>query len=209
VLTVPIRVASAMIVKAVVRGARRQPGDGAERLVAGGVRAAAGLQAPATARHLVGELLRGWGLAAIIDDAELAVSEIVANAVQHAGIWQPPRRGRPRIRQGAWLGDRRLTGAAYRAADRDQPAARTRAAHRCRPRRRLGTELLEGGKRVWVEVAVPASNLEPARSSTTGAAPEVLGFPAVAMTDQGLPPAVLGPPDGGRSAAGDALPMPE
>jgi anti-sigma regulatory factor (Ser/Thr protein kinase) len=171
----------------------------------------AGLQAPATARHLVSELLRGWGLAAITDDAVLAVSEIVANAVQHApgsgSHLVEVVRGPDRVR--------------VSVAD-DSPALPImQPVETSRPHGRglrivatlgaaWGAELLEGGKRVWVEFPVPASSTERAGSSATGAAAaEVLGFPAVAITDQVRPPAVFGPSDGGTSAAGDAAPVPE
>ena len=40
--------------------------------------------APGLAREVVRETLTRWGLTHLIDDAELAVSELVTNAVQHA-----------------------------------------------------------------------------------------------------------------------------
>src|SRR5207248_5109000 len=42
------------------------------------------LHGPGAARHAVATLLRGWRLEALIDDAELVVSELVTNAVMHA-----------------------------------------------------------------------------------------------------------------------------
>lgn len=44
----------------------------------------AGPCAPAVARALVRDTLHAWGLPRLIDDARLLVSELVANAVQHA-----------------------------------------------------------------------------------------------------------------------------
>jgi anti-sigma regulatory factor (Ser/Thr protein kinase) len=40
--------------------------------------------AAATARHFVGETMRGWDCDEMIPDAELLVSELVTNAVLHA-----------------------------------------------------------------------------------------------------------------------------
>lgn len=36
-----------------------------------------------TARHFVRELLAGWGLGYLIDDAEMIIAELVVNAVRH------------------------------------------------------------------------------------------------------------------------------
>jgi anti-sigma regulatory factor (Ser/Thr protein kinase) len=41
--------------------------------------------APAYARYWVRRELRAWGLGGLIDTAELVVSELVSNAVQHGG----------------------------------------------------------------------------------------------------------------------------
>jgi anti-sigma regulatory factor (Ser/Thr protein kinase) len=169
----------------------------------------AGLQAPATARHLVGELLRAWGLAAIIDDAELAVSEIVANAVQHApgsgSHLVEVTRGPDTVR--VWVADDSPALPIVQPVETSGPHGRGLRIVAALGTA-WGTELLEGGKRVWVEFPLASSSAEPARSSTTGAAADVLGFPAVAVSDPVLPPAVLAPPDAGQSAAGDAAPMP-
>lgn len=43
------------------------------------------MQAPATARGVVGALLRGWGLLDLSEDARIVVSELVTNAVKHVG----------------------------------------------------------------------------------------------------------------------------
>ena len=37
------------------------------------------------ARHFVRDVLRGWGLDGLVEDAQLGTSELVANAVRHAG----------------------------------------------------------------------------------------------------------------------------
>lgn len=42
------------------------------------------LHAPATARRVVADVLRGWGLEALVADAEQVVTEIVTNALAHA-----------------------------------------------------------------------------------------------------------------------------
>ncbi len=42
------------------------------------------LSAPSQARAQVRQTLRQWGLTEVLDDAELVVSELVANAVRHA-----------------------------------------------------------------------------------------------------------------------------
>lgn len=45
----------------------------------------ADLGAVATGRHLVADTLAAWGLDALIADAQLVVSELITNAVGHAG----------------------------------------------------------------------------------------------------------------------------
>src|SRR4051812_22818914 len=42
------------------------------------------LRSAATARAVVRALLPAWGLGPVVDDAELVVSELVSNAVEHA-----------------------------------------------------------------------------------------------------------------------------
>lgn len=42
------------------------------------------LRSAATARAVIRALLPAWGLARVADDAELVVSELVSNAVEHA-----------------------------------------------------------------------------------------------------------------------------
>ncbi|MFN2561566.1 MAG: ATP-binding protein [Jatrophihabitans sp.] len=44
----------------------------------------ASVRSAATARALVRALLPAWGLTPVVDDAELVVSELVSNAVEHA-----------------------------------------------------------------------------------------------------------------------------
>ena len=44
----------------------------------------ASMLSAALARRLLGELLRGWGTADIVEYPELVVSELVTNAVRHA-----------------------------------------------------------------------------------------------------------------------------
>ena len=46
---------------------------------------AAAPESPAIARHFVAGCLRRWGFAQRVDDAELLTSELVTNAVRHAG----------------------------------------------------------------------------------------------------------------------------
>ena len=48
------------------------------------VESPATLRSAATARAVVRALLPAWGLAPVVDDAELVVSELVSNAVEHA-----------------------------------------------------------------------------------------------------------------------------
>ncbi len=42
------------------------------------------LSSVSRARHFVGDVLRGWNLDALVEDAELGTTELVANAVRHA-----------------------------------------------------------------------------------------------------------------------------
>ena len=42
-------------------------------------------QSPSTARHFVAEMLRRWELDSTVESAELLISELVTNAVVHAG----------------------------------------------------------------------------------------------------------------------------
>jgi anti-sigma regulatory factor (Ser/Thr protein kinase) len=167
-------------------------------------------RAPALARHLVGEFLRGWGLAVIADDTELAVSEMVTNAVQHA-----PGSGSHLIE--VVRGPR---GVRVTVADESPALPILRPVQSTGGRGRglhilaaLGTawgvELHEGGKRVWVEFAVDASTAQPVHSGPAGTAPQLVGFPVTTITDEQLSPTASSPPAPDRPDARDDDPAPD
>lgn len=106
------------------------------------------------ARRMVRELLRAWGAAQDREDAELLVTELVANVVDHVG-----GAGSFRVEvtlSGPWLRIAVVDGSAVR------PVVRERSSERTRGRglqlvaaiaERWGVEGDGGGKRVWFELA--------------------------------------------------------
>lgn len=114
-------------------------------------------RAPRMARRVVGALLDGWQLESLSDDAQLVVSELVSNAVEHAGGAESfeleivCHTDVLRIS----LADGSSIRPVVQELDHDRPRGR-------------GMRLVEmltdgwgaddhhGGKRVWVELRVPA-----------------------------------------------------
>lgn len=113
-----------------------------------------GLVAPSHARALVRQHLADWGLADHVDDAEIVVSELVANAVRHGA--------RP-VSLTLETSDRQLTIAVEDAAVLDIPVPREASASDSGGRglhmidalsRRWGFTQGERSKVVWAELAV-------------------------------------------------------
>ncbi len=118
------------------------------------------VRGPAAARHLVGTLLRGWQLEPLIDAAELVVSELVTNAILHA-----PGEDSHELELVAHAGRLRITvadGSAIRPMvvaelHPDQPHGR--GLHIVEAlATRWGVDDHHGGKRLWVELAVPGKD---------------------------------------------------
>ncbi|WP_308315851.1 ATP-binding protein [Streptomyces sp. CC228A] len=105
------------------------------------------------ARRLVDSALSSWGLGSLVEDAELIVSELVANAVQHGRcerlrvrVWRPSR---TRVRIA--VSDRSTITPTLRDPDFDDEAGRglflvDRVAAR------WGTDFRRWGKVVWAEL---------------------------------------------------------
>jgi anti-sigma regulatory factor (Ser/Thr protein kinase) len=120
------------------------------------------LQGPSAARHAVATLLHGWQLQALIEDAELVVSELVTNAVQHA-----PGQDRVELELVAHADRLRIT-----VADRSTLRPVVAEPHPGRPRgrgmrivqtlaTRWGVDDHDTGKSVWVELALPSRRWHP------------------------------------------------
>lgn len=125
--------------------------------------------APAQARNLLGDALRGQGLTALVDDARLLLTEIVTNAVRYA---------RSDIRVSAGLDGHRLRV----DVDDREGGVRPRP---IRPRnddefgrgllivdavaRSWGVESTVVGKRVWFDLLDPDGGGDPAAAAPTGA----------------------------------------
>ncbi len=112
------------------------------------------LSAVTRARHSAGRTLRGLGLDdETVDDAELVVSELVANAVYHAGgvtavVVEPRRDGGVKVS----VYDDSTIVPQVTTTDPHAATGRGLLLVECTTTR-WGTELLPGGKRVWAEIA--------------------------------------------------------
>ena len=109
-----------------------------------------------TARRVVGELLTAWAAPHDRQDAELLVTELVANVVDHAG-------GESVLTlevtlSGAWLRIAVVDGSAIRPVVQqlDHHAVRGRGMQLIEAiADRWGAEDHQGGKRVWLELSPP------------------------------------------------------
>src|SRR4051812_36016436 len=110
-----------------------------------------------TARRMVAELLTAWAAPHDRQDAELLVTELVANAVDHAG-------GESVLTlevslSDAWLRISVADGSAIRPViqELDHQAPRGRGMQLVEAiADRWGAEDHQGGKRVWLELGIPA-----------------------------------------------------
>ena len=108
------------------------------------------------ARHVVGELLRGWGAPHDREDAGLLVTELVANVVDHVD-------GEASFTvelslSGEWLRLAVVDGSAIRPIVRQLDAGSMRGRGLWMVEAiadRWGAEDHDGGKRVWFELAPP------------------------------------------------------
>jgi anti-sigma regulatory factor (Ser/Thr protein kinase) len=113
---------------------------------------------PRAARHVVDGLLPAWGLAELVDDAKLVVSELVTNALHHASgpesyeleLTARPDGVRIALADGSTvrpileeLNDERPSGRGIRIIE--QLASR------------WGADDHEGGKQVWIELTTGAA----------------------------------------------------
>jgi anti-sigma regulatory factor (Ser/Thr protein kinase) len=113
-------------------------------------------RAVVTARRVVGELLTAWAAPHDRQDAELLVTELVANVVDHAG-------GESVLTlevtlSGAWLRIAVTDGSAIRPVvqELDHTAVRGRGMQLVEAiADRWGAEDHQGGKRVWLELSPP------------------------------------------------------
>jgi anti-sigma regulatory factor (Ser/Thr protein kinase) len=111
-----------------------------------------------TARRMVGELLTAWAAPHDRQDAELLVTELVANVVDHAG-------GESVLTlevtlSGVWLRIAVVDGSAIRPVVQqlDHEAVRGRGMQLVEAiADRWGAEDHQGGKRVWLELSPPES----------------------------------------------------
>jgi anti-sigma regulatory factor (Ser/Thr protein kinase) len=112
------------------------------------------LRSAATARAVIRALLPAWGLSPIVDDAELVVSELVSNAVEHA----------PGSDTYELEVVQQVNGVRISLADGSSIKPVVAALAHDRPRGRglrivealtdeWGSDEHEGGKRVWVELS--------------------------------------------------------
>lgn len=115
------------------------------------------LLAPRVGREVVSSLLTGWGHGVLVDDAALVVSELVTNAVQHAPGFETyeleliGRADGVRISLADGSSIRPIVGelAHEKPRGRGMQIVATLA-------QGWGAEDHHGGKRVWVELALPA-----------------------------------------------------
>ena len=114
-------------------------------------------QAPGTARTVVGALASAWGLADLVDDARLVVSELVTNAVQHAP--GPESFELELVRRAEGLRISLADGSAVRPLvhelDPARPSGRGLAIVQVLSSG-WGAEDHHGGKRVWADLDWPA-----------------------------------------------------
>jgi two-component sensor histidine kinase len=117
--------------------------------------------APVRARMLVQEACRRWGLPALIDPAQLIVSELVSNSVRHA---------QTDLELTIALGDHYLH---LHVRDRDQQVPRIVTADSADPEHSRGMKLVDGlaagwgttlrpyGKLVWATLRIKQRNRTP------------------------------------------------
>lgn len=134
-------------------------------------------------RHTT-EILSGWGLVdAVAEDARLIVSELLSNAVQHAG--KNPSAPAEGVRCGLllWLTDRGLTVSVY-DDDTRPPVRRSTSTDAERGRGLLLVESLSEawgytrswptpGKLVWARLPVPEGSADGGGRRLDGTAPPV------------------------------------
>lgn len=133
-----------------VEGRPTRPGSGPARWETARDFPAA-LNAPRAARRFVVEMLEGWGLAALGDEAAMVVSELATNSVLHA-----------RSRFTVTISARGNVARISVRDDSDRPPVRCRVPPMAQSGRglaivaetskRWGVEQLEDGKVVWVEL---------------------------------------------------------
>ena len=109
------------------------------------------------ARRLVRDVLRTWAAPQDREDAELLVTELVANVVDHAGVDVLTLE---LALAGAWLRIGVLDGSAIRPVVRELSTAEERGRGMqlvAAIAARWGAEDHDGGKRVWFELAPVAA----------------------------------------------------
>ena len=116
---------------------------------------------PATARHVVGELLGAWGLARFRDDAALIISELVTNTYLHTPMADSVELeligSADSVRLS--LADGSTIKPVIRELDSDRPSGRGLRLVEALASR-WGSEEYRGGKRVWVELDDAPPRLE-------------------------------------------------
>ncbi|MEV7230162.1 ATP-binding protein [Polymorphospora sp. NPDC051019] len=117
-------------------------------------RLAAAPQAPGRARELVDGACRSWGLEHVVDDAKLIVSELVSNAVEHAGtdIDVTVRCHRGLLRLG--VADRSAVAPVPATRDGDGPAVAGPVALRGR-----GLPMVASQSRAWGVIPAPGGKI--------------------------------------------------
>jgi anti-sigma regulatory factor (Ser/Thr protein kinase) len=109
-----------------------------------------------TARAAVKQRCQQWGFGALCDDAQLIVSELVCNAVRHAGTdidltLRARKRGlRMEVTDGSTAQVRRRTSSIFDEGGRGLQLVDALASHH-------GVRPLPGGKTVWAELDTPAA----------------------------------------------------
>ena len=113
------------------------------------------------ARRLVRDALMGWALAALADDVELVLAELVSNAVRHArtdvirvSVWHE---NCVRVRVAVTDMSRALPQRKY--VNPDSPGGRGLAIIEA-VSERWGVDPLPWGKRVWADLELPHSVAE-------------------------------------------------
>jgi anti-sigma regulatory factor (Ser/Thr protein kinase) len=109
-----------------------------------------------TARAAVRQRCQQWGLGALSDDAQLIVSELVCNAVRHAGTdidltLRARKRGlRMEVTDGSTQQVRKGTTSIFDEGGRGLQLVNALASHH-------GVRSLPGGKTVWAVLDTPAA----------------------------------------------------
>jgi anti-sigma regulatory factor (Ser/Thr protein kinase) len=111
------------------------------------------LRSAATARAVIRALLPAWGLTPVVDDAELVVSELVSNAVEHAPGSETYEL--EVMQRGAGVRISLADGSSIKPVvaelARDRPRGRGMRIVEALTRA-WGADDHHGGKRVWVEL---------------------------------------------------------